>query len=139
MEKDFCAHVSADDLPVFASRQHYVLANHGKRTEVSALRYWVASGAGLAGWHAGAGFATLLALYSLLYGRFPQELVNRRRRIWFPCCDADVPHEGRLPPGISALTYITVCPPAGGEGLFDTTRLTPQSCLGHGCGSRIHC
>jgi hypothetical protein len=63
----------ADALPVFAAREHYVLANHSKRTEVSAVRFWLAGGGGLTAWHCGALFASLLALYGLLYGEFPPQ------------------------------------------------------------------
>jgi Na+/melibiose symporter-like transporter len=63
----------ADTLPVFAPREHYVLNNHSKRTEVSPLRFWLAGGGGLIAWHCGALFASLLALYGLSYGEFPPQ------------------------------------------------------------------
>jgi hypothetical protein len=63
----------ADALPVFAAREHYVLANHGKRTEVSAVRFWLAGASGLVAWHCGALFAALMALYGLSYGEFPPQ------------------------------------------------------------------
>jgi hypothetical protein len=63
--------VPADNLPVFAARERYVLTNHGKRTEVSAVRFYLAGAGGLVAWHSGTLFASLLALYGLLYGEFP--------------------------------------------------------------------
>jgi hypothetical protein len=67
------AGVPADGLPAFAAREHYVLTNHSKRTEVSAMRFWLAGGAGLVAWHCGALFAALMALYGLSYGEFPPQ------------------------------------------------------------------
>jgi len=64
----------ADNLPVFAPREHYVLSNHGKRTEVSATRFWLAGAGGVVAWHAGTMCASLLALYALFYGEFPPQL-----------------------------------------------------------------
>jgi hypothetical protein len=63
--------VPADNLPVFAAREHHVLTNHGKRTEVSAIRFYLAGAGGLVAWHSGTLFASLLALYGLLYGELP--------------------------------------------------------------------
>jgi hypothetical protein len=71
------AGVPADNLPVFAAREHHVLTNHGKRTEVSAIRFYLAGAGGLVAWHSGALFASLLALYGLLYGELPP--FKRRR------------------------------------------------------------
>jgi hypothetical protein len=67
------AGVPADALPVLAAREHYVLTNHGKRTEVSAVRFWLAGGGGLVAWHCGALFAALMAVYGLAYGEFPPQ------------------------------------------------------------------
>jgi hypothetical protein len=67
------AGVPSDGLPALASRDHYNLTNHGRRTEVSALRFWVASAGGLVGWHAGALLVSLLALYGLFYGELPPQ------------------------------------------------------------------
>jgi hypothetical protein len=67
------AGVPADALPVLAAREHYVLTNHGKRTEVSAVRFWLAGGGGLVAWHCGALFAALMAVYGLSYGEFPPQ------------------------------------------------------------------
>ena len=40
-----------DSLPVFARREHYVLVNHGTRTVVSPLRYFLAGISFTIGWH----------------------------------------------------------------------------------------
>jgi len=65
------AGVPSDSLPALATREHYVLTNHGRRTEVSALRFCVASAGGLVAWHSGALLLSLVALYSLFYGELP--------------------------------------------------------------------
>jgi hypothetical protein len=65
------AGVPSDSLPALASREHYILTNHGRRTEVSAVRFWVASAGGLVAWHAGALLVSLVALYGLFYGELP--------------------------------------------------------------------
>jgi 4-hydroxybenzoate polyprenyltransferase len=72
------AGVPADGLPVFAPRKHYVLTNHGRRTEVSPVRFFAAAAGSQVGWHAGLLFATLLALHALLYGELPGSLKRRR-------------------------------------------------------------
>jgi hypothetical protein len=75
------AGVPADDLPVFAAREHYVLTNHGRHTEVSAFRFRVASASGLVAWHSGALFVSLLALYALLYGELPPKFKREFKTI----------------------------------------------------------
>jgi hypothetical protein len=67
------AGVPVDNLPVFATRERYVLTNHGKHTEVSAIRFYLAGAGGLVAWHSGTLFASLLALYGLLYGELPPQ------------------------------------------------------------------
>lgn len=67
------AGVPSDGLPALASREHYVLTNHGRRTEVSALRFCVASAGGLVAWHGGGLLVSLVALYALLYGELPPQ------------------------------------------------------------------
>jgi len=61
----------ADNLPAFAQRGHYIFSKHGKRTEVSATRFFTSAVSGLVAWHAGSLFASLLALHVLLYGELP--------------------------------------------------------------------
>lgn len=75
------AGVPADNLPVFATREHYVLTNHGKRTEVSATRFWMAGAGGLVGWHCGTIYATMLALYGIFYGTLPASLSRAKDRM----------------------------------------------------------
>jgi hypothetical protein len=74
------AGVPADTLPVFAPREHYILTNRGKRTEVSAARFWLADRAGLVAWHCGTLCASLVALYCLLYGDFPPQFKRDFRK-----------------------------------------------------------
>jgi hypothetical protein len=58
--------------PVFAHREHYVLVNHSVRTEVSRLRYCLAGAGFHVGWHCGALYASLLAIYALIFARVPK-------------------------------------------------------------------
>jgi hypothetical protein len=68
-----------DGRPVFAPREHYVLTNHSKRTEVSRHRYWVADSAGHAAWHTGVAFGSLMSLYAVIFGsRAVAELYERK-------------------------------------------------------------
>ncbi len=57
--------------PVFAQREHYVLVDHSVPTEVSRLRYCLAGAGFHVGWHCGALFASLLAIYALIFARVP--------------------------------------------------------------------
>jgi hypothetical protein len=74
------AGVPSDRLPALASREHYILTNHGTRTEVAALRFWVASAGGLVAWHGGALLVSLLALYGLFYGELPPQFKRDFRK-----------------------------------------------------------
>jgi hypothetical protein len=68
-----------DGRPALAPREHYVLTNHGKATEVSRLRYCLADSALAAAWHSGVASGSLTALYALIFGaRATTELYERK-------------------------------------------------------------
>ncbi len=60
--------------PVFLQRTHYVLVNHSANTEVSRLRYCLAGTGFHVGWHFGALYTILLAIYALVFARIPKKL-----------------------------------------------------------------
>ena len=51
-----------EDLPLIAHRNHHILVSHGVRTEVSALRYYLAGFGFLVGWNGIGLLGTLEAL-----------------------------------------------------------------------------
>lgn len=69
-QRGVCA---TDSLPVFATREHYVLVSHSRYTEVSPMRYYLAGVSFLTGWSSIALIVTLEAL-----GRYIQKEIHWR-------------------------------------------------------------
>jgi hypothetical protein len=60
--------VTSGGAPVFAAREKYELDNHGKKTEVSKLRYWTIGASFALGWHSAALFFSVWAMRTFMLG-----------------------------------------------------------------------
>jgi len=60
--------LASDGSPVFAAREKYELENHGKKTEVSKLRYWTIGASFALGWHSVALFFSVSAMRGFVFG-----------------------------------------------------------------------
>lgn len=68
--------VAGNNQPAFATREHYVLTNHGKTLEVGRVRFLGVAVGWLAAWHFGTLFAGLSALRALLYVEGPDSVLE---------------------------------------------------------------
>jgi hypothetical protein len=66
--------------PVFAAREQYWFTQRSAKTEVSAVRYWVAGTATATAFNGAIFTSTVLAIYGLVFGRFPNELIEKWQR-----------------------------------------------------------